>query len=265
MLFPEVPRVIYEASSLLEVICQLRFPAILKIDNEVPADFQDIIREEFPNFIDKAQISFGVGPLVKDQIESGALISELPSQSSKNYEFNSEGEKWKVNLARNFLALSSRDYKRWEEFKTYLNIPLNSLIGNYAPSHYSRIGLRYRNVIKRSAIGLDNIDWNELLQTHILGILDYSEVCKNVQSFENRHDIRLSENGDFVRLVTMLVRLDDDDDEVCFLIDADFYNIGRFDLEGSIEKLDYFNKEATRLFRWCISERLHEAMKPKIL
>ena len=47
MAFPEVERVIYERNPLDEVICQLRFPAILKID-EPPIAFQEQIRTRYP-------------------------------------------------------------------------------------------------------------------------------------------------------------------------------------------------------------------------
>ncbi|MBL8785507.1 MAG: TIGR04255 family protein, partial [Deltaproteobacteria bacterium] len=47
---PESPRVIYASNPLADVICQVRFPRILRIDNELPADFQDAIRGQFPHF-----------------------------------------------------------------------------------------------------------------------------------------------------------------------------------------------------------------------
>ena len=56
-----------------------------------------------------------------------------------------------------------------------------------------------------------------------------------------------------------------DDGEICYMIDADFYNAGKVPVEGAIEKLDYFNKHASRLLRWCITDRLHQAMEPQAL
>ena len=53
MPFPEVKRVIYKKNPLDRVICQLRFAPILKIDAEIPADFQEMIRADFPNYSEK--------------------------------------------------------------------------------------------------------------------------------------------------------------------------------------------------------------------
>ena len=42
-MFSNDERVIYAKRQLVEVICQLRFPEILKIDVSEPADFQERI------------------------------------------------------------------------------------------------------------------------------------------------------------------------------------------------------------------------------
>lgn len=44
MLFPPTQRVIYHKNPLVEVVCQLRFPTILKIDAEIPVAFQEAVR-----------------------------------------------------------------------------------------------------------------------------------------------------------------------------------------------------------------------------
>ena len=49
-MFSNEPRCIYRSNQLAEVICQLRFPEILKIPTETPAAFQDAIREDFPRY-----------------------------------------------------------------------------------------------------------------------------------------------------------------------------------------------------------------------
>ena len=54
--FPEAPRVIYDKAPLSRVICQLRFPSVLKIESSIPADFQERIRGRFPVFEKSNQI-----------------------------------------------------------------------------------------------------------------------------------------------------------------------------------------------------------------
>ena len=50
-MFSNEDRCLYSKSPLAEVICQLRFPQILIIGTQVPAEFQETIRDEFPQYI----------------------------------------------------------------------------------------------------------------------------------------------------------------------------------------------------------------------
>ena len=48
MPFPRSEKVIYQKPPLVEVICQLRFPANLRIEASSPVEFQDAVKAEFP-------------------------------------------------------------------------------------------------------------------------------------------------------------------------------------------------------------------------
>ena len=51
MHFEEFDRVEYKHNILFEVVFQASFPKIVKISQEVPAEFQDIVRKEgYPEF-----------------------------------------------------------------------------------------------------------------------------------------------------------------------------------------------------------------------
>ena len=51
MLFSDRPRTRYGNAPTHEVICQLRFSTILSINTTEPADFQEAIRGEFPQYV----------------------------------------------------------------------------------------------------------------------------------------------------------------------------------------------------------------------
>ncbi|MFM6395678.1 TIGR04255 family protein, partial [Planktothrix sp.] len=50
MKLPDYERVIYQRTPLIEVLGQLRFPTILKINNQEPYEFQEKIRFDYPIF-----------------------------------------------------------------------------------------------------------------------------------------------------------------------------------------------------------------------
>jgi len=264
MPFPESDRVIYKINTLGKVICQLRFPPILKIDAEIPYEFQDRIRDAFPNYSEKREIRIEFPSDAKVKIPPDVLNQLAHSTGSNNYEFSSENGEWVINLTRTFISLSANNYRRWEEFVGKLVTPLDALVDIYSPSHYSRVGLRYINIISRSALGLDDVDWNELLSPWILGVLGSKDIGSHVGDFESKYEINLSDNKSIVRLITQFVE-SIDSGELGYKIDSDFFNSSKTTIDDAMETLNYFNSRGSRLIRWCITDRLHEAMEPEAL
>ena len=103
MLFSNEDRVIYDRSPLHEVICQIRFPDILAIEAKEPADFQEAIRADFPRYLLKKDQP---APKITGFVD-GAPQVDRPAPVS-NYHFVSADNMWKLNLTRNFIALSAK-------------------------------------------------------------------------------------------------------------------------------------------------------------
>jgi uncharacterized protein (TIGR04255 family) len=264
MPFPKVQRVIYKNNPLDQVICQLRFPPILRIDAQLPAGFQERIRADYPNLAESQGIRFQPPDSLKAQIPGEILGLMMSAPETKNYEFSSEDGRWRINLTRAFLALTTTTYRKWETFQAKLAMCLQALIDEYSPAFFSRIGLRYTNVIRRSILGLDGVDWTELLKPHVLGVLASPEVGKYVRNFETQHEIHLGDGASVVRMTTKLAK-PVDDDETCYVIDSDFYCEARTAVDATMQRLDYLHARASRLIQWCITERLHQAMEPERL
>jgi uncharacterized protein (TIGR04255 family) len=258
MLFPESRRVIYGKNPLEEVICQLRFPPILRIDTEIPAAYQERIRHEYPLFLEpqEEENSLGIPP------EIAKLVGgKMPFHVGRSFNFLSADEKWKVTLTRDFLALSTLKYERWEQFKERLKVPLDALVSHYQPVFFTRIGLRYRNVIRRSALALGNVEWSALLKQTILGELADPNLSGAIESATRDLVFKLDGHGKL--RVKHGLAPSKATSEVCYLIDSDFFTEERTGTNNAIGILDTFNQQSGRLFRWCIQDRLHEAMGPR--
>src|SRR6266540_2022315 len=183
-LFPASPRVIYAKAPLRQVICQLRFPPILRIESTAPADFQDRIRATFP--------------LLERQVQQMNLVEGVPAEFAQllvnaptgtSYIFRTEDQSHTLTLAPDWLAFSTTKYTRWEAFRALLDPPLNALIEIYKPTFFSRIGLRYQNSIQRSALNLTEHRWADLLRPEILGALALPQFEANI--VEVRKSIRV--------------------------------------------------------------------------
>jgi len=262
MPFPESHRVRFKKNPLRQVICQLRFPPILKIDTGIPADFQDRIRNSFPNFseISEWKIEF-------PKVIGGALPPEIADQVSqsagnKNYSFLTEDEKNKINLTRTFIALSTINYHVWEEFRSMLENILKIFVDIYNPSYYSRIGLRYIDIITRSELGLKDVDWNSLLKPHVLGIISDPYVGKNVEDYESKYLIGLEDGESIVRIISKLINNEPTNEDL-FVIDSDFFGTQKIAPNNVMELLNFYNTRASRLINWAILPRLFDAMEPE--
>jgi uncharacterized protein (TIGR04255 family) len=262
MPFQERPRVIYKRNPLKEVICQLKFPPILLIDSKLPAGFQERIRGSYPIL---REIAVPQAPSIVGLPEelSNLLGMGLPGGRITR-EFLSADEKWKVSLSRDFLALTCTDYVRWELFKEHLQLPFNALVEEYAPSFCVRVGLRYRDVIEKSMPGLDpTVTWKDLLQPHIAGELVSPEIAGHIRGALRQLIVQLDNEMGQVQIQHGLSQNKKTGEPVYF-IDSDFSTSDdqKTEIGRVIERLNYFNRQAARLFRWCITDRLHNAMEP---
>ena len=257
MLFPDTEKVQYERPSLIEVICELRFPEVLKIESETPADFQDRVRFEYPLFEKRSPLALGIPAEVLRELPLELKVEGGPS----SYHFSSEDGRWTVALNSGSMSLSTREYRRWSDFKTHLELPFVALRDVYSPAFFSRIGLRYRNVIRPSELDLTNCSWSDLIQPYMAGVLAIEDVRDAIQVSVQQLLIRLPDDSGMVRINHGLLT-HKESGEHCYSIDNDFFIETRTEVNDGFEKLNLFKTVAATLFRWCITDRLHHAMRP---
>ena len=253
--FPDSPRVVYRKNPLELVICQLRFPAILRIGSEPPAAFQEAIRAEYPLFREVASINVpsDVPP------EVATLVRNLGAGAPGTYDFLSADEQWSVGLTRDFVALTSRSYTRWEEFRARLKSVIDVVVDEYSPPFFTRVGLRYQDAICPISMELGERDWRKLISPYILGELSVEAVAN--AAAEATRTLVMRVPGGTVRIRHGLGERRDTN-ESCYIIDADFFTDERTGVNEAIQTLAVFNRNAGRFYRWCITDKLHDALGP---
>jgi len=206
------------------------------------------------------EVPQGVPPVVAELIKRA-----LPKRELIGYEFASGDENWRVTLTRDSIALSTSRYERWERFREHLEGPLQALIAIYAPAFFTRVGLRYQDLIQKSSLGLPaTTKWSELIKPHIAGVYGVPELEASVEESSSQVLISLPEFKGKVRVNYGIVQAVEQE-EKCFLIDGDYYTEERTKADAVDGILSYFNKQSGRLFRWCIEERLQKAMDPQLV
>ena len=262
MLFSDRPRSHYSNSQLREVICQLRFPTILTINNVEPADFQEMIRNEFPQYFRREE---SPAPKISGYGTPNARLE--PQSSITNYHFVSADGLWKLNLTRDFISLATLKYSDWETFARYLDRPLAAFIQLYKPAYFQRVGLRYINAFSRQKMGLENTSFSELFSSSYLGPLSEPDVSEE-NILNSGCDLLLKlDNSCHAKIHAGPGRIKNNsqqahpDPEVKFIFDLDLSMSGNLPCTLAAAGLETLHGHSTRIFEGAITDTLRDALK----
>ena len=262
MLFSDRARSHYPNAPLHEVICQLRFPTMLTINNAEPADFQEAIRAEFPQYARRQDTA---APKITGLGGPSPKVEQQPPVT--NYNFLSADGKWKLNLTKDFIALSTLRYSGWPEFARMLDKPLASFIRIYKPAYFQRVGLRYVNLVSRRKLGLEDTPWTELIAPAYTGPLQEPDVaedsvlncgCDLLVKLDSSCQAKVHAGPG--RIKTNVPNTPQDP-EVKFIFDMDLSMNGQTPCTLAAAALETLHGHSTRLFEGAVTDRLRNAME----
>jgi len=238
--FPKYEDVPLAKPPLREVICQVRFPVILRIIDERPSEFQERIRQRFPEL-----------QVQRPLVISGSVAKPDASVDLKPplYRFHGRNRTWTVSLAPDSYALSTSAYEHWPEFAGELEKVTEAVLQTYDIPYASRIGLRYINVIDRSFTKSARLeDVYALLRPELSALLVTSAIMEPVYAIS---DIRATTGDDRFTFRCGLSQMADSD-ELGFVLDFDCYAEGQLSLEDLSARGDRYHTLIYGAFRWCI-------------
>ena len=255
MPFPPSARVLYKRNPLKEVICQLRFPPVLEIASEPPTKFQNRVRKTYPLYEEEnPQIPAEMGDMGRQ------LGIRLGSEGTA-YKFLTEDSQRFISLSSGYVAVTDHSYKRWESFRDEVELACSAL-QIHEPAFYTRVGLRYRDVIDRREIGMESSPWEVLLRPDLIGLVGLPEVAGTLDSIKNEASIKIDDvPGGEVTLRHGYVTTPDGGRDT-YIIDVDLYTGERSRCDDVLGILDVFHDISGNLFRWAISPELHSALGP---
>lgn len=258
-MFSSEKRCILKNNQLAEVICQLRFPEILMINEKAPAEFQEAIRCDFPQYSHRNETPV---PKIVGVPGNFSLDNQ---RSTPNYQFVSADGIWRVNLTSKFISLACTRYTCWEDFAKHLDKPLASFIQVYKPAYFERVGLRYLNFISRKKLSLEGIPFSDLIQNAYLGLLAEEDVPEHT-ALRSSVDSELTIPGGCrlkLHAGPGMVKVNGkQDNEVRFVFDQDLFMNGKIPVNISAGALQTLHSQAYSVFRGAITDTLFEAMEP---
>jgi uncharacterized protein (TIGR04255 family) len=249
-------RSIYGRNPLAEVIVAVKFPRQLTLEQQLPVELQASIKDRYPILQLK---NFAAYPLPASLTEATA-----PNQAlfvSKQFEFLSEDKKHQVSVTPDLLALTTTSYTRWEDFIERFSAVFSSFCSIYEPPLFTRVGLRYKDIIDKAALGLATMPWDRLINSDLLRPFTF-------------FSLDLDKNPDFTATVGLELGdaqmrvnygfVQGPEKQTAFLIDTDCYVDPATlrepkDAMGAVEGL---HKYTSLAFSSCITDELHSALQP---
>ena len=138
--FPKVQRVELQQSPLVLVVCQIRFPAIVDLDERhPPGKFQRLLKFRYPVADIRQNLSLEV-----PQPEIVRASREV------FWSFEDPQREWTVSIGQRFLSLETKRYRTFNEFIKRFRAVLDAARKVHPIEIRERIGLRYVDRIARS-------------------------------------------------------------------------------------------------------------------
>ena len=257
MRFEEFERVEYEHNILFEVLFQARFPEIMKISQEGPAEFQDILRKEgYPEFNSDIPV---LPPDIPKELERVISID-------KTFHFLSEEKDWKISLAKNFIAFTCNgNYANYADFRERLEKVLQIFSRVYEPSYFTRVGLRYKNIANRTSLPHLKHGIKVFIPEHIFPELATSiaEDIETLQKVSLFNDKNIKANViHILSEVSGKFRRKEFANEKSYVIDIDCFSESKTgEINDVLTRCGTFKRLSWNIFQWSITDTLREAME----
>lgn len=244
--FPRQPEIQLAHPPLEEVVCQVRIPLILRISREEPIDFQEQIRQRFPQlqWEDGVQVQFPVPG--NPNVPSAEFKPRL-------FRFINSDEHTAVSLTVNFFALSTHHYTHWQDFAADLQLTYDAVQNVYQPAYATRIGLRYINRLTLANTHTqDKEALFSLLRPELTAMLRGSVwqdaadmVCQLTFS-------------DQTAQLHFRIAYEEVENAPTFLLDFDYFEKGNLPLADLIERCDQYHAIIYNAFRWSLLDETIE-------
>ena len=251
--FPIVADIHLANAPLREVICQVKFPTILRVAREEPAELQERIRARFPVL----EIERGVVIEVKE-IKPGGRVGFPPPI----YRLCNPDKTCTASLGPDFYALSTTAYRHWADFADHLAYLAEAMQAVYDLPYATRIGLRYINALDASLTDSQEFDQVLDLLRDELTVMLRTDVILSPETAMQR--IQVTSDGDRFTLRYGLAH-EGTPAEPRFILDFDHYVEGNNSLDGLLARCDRYHRHIYHAFRWCIAEGKLAVFQPASL
>jgi uncharacterized protein (TIGR04255 family) len=248
--FPRQRELRLRKAPLAEVICQVRFPPILRIIREEPGEYQEVVRKRFP------LLEVQQGFVLKTP---GLGSPETPSAETRGriYRFSTADRHTSISLAADFFAVSTSQYCHWPDFAADLALASEATLAVYQPAFASRIGLRFVNRLTHANTGTRDVEelW-EMLRPELVAPLR-SAAWSNPATMLCQLVL-----PDEPAKLTIRTAFGVEEDAPFLVLDFDYFEEDSLQLDDLLARCERYHTVIYDAFRWCIPEEKMIAFGP---
>jgi uncharacterized protein (TIGR04255 family) len=134
----------------------------------------------------------------------------------------------------------------------------------YSPPYVTRTGLRYRDFIDIADLGVREVPLPKLVNPTLAAEFSLEFMRPRVKESYHRIVMAIGDPGPLLALQYGWL-VGPKSSEPCFMVDSDFYEEQQMALLDALTRLDDWNREAGRMFRWVVQDALRDALRPELL
>ena len=238
--FPRQRELRLRKAPLAEVICQIRFPPILRITREEPSSFQEIIRKRFPILEMEQGFALRMPGLGSPEAASAETQRRI-------FRFQAADHLVSITLAPDFCAVSTNRYSHWSDFAADLALASEATLSVYEPAFASRIGLRFVNRFTRANTGAQDVGelWG-MLRPGLVAPL-HGEAWSDPSSML----LQLVVPDDPAKLA-IRTAYGVEDGEPFLVLDFDYFEEGGLPLDDLLTRCGRYHAIIYDAFHWCV-------------
>ena len=231
----------YKRNFLRQAVCELRFPTLLELgDSRPPASLVSALRKEYPHLELANEVTLGIGVANHD--------------SSNTHIFRSAKMTWSVSIKQSALTIETTAYTEYENLKERVLRAVDAASKVIDSDFFTRIGLRYVNVIDTG--GDDPADgWiNPVLVAPLR-----AGCFSGVQEYAGKLQLAAIDGGCLLQH-GIRIKPQQRPGETIFpeyLLDIDTYR-NEVALSDTAKALDLMHAQAFDFFDWAIGEKARE-------
>lgn len=226
----------YKLNFLKQAVCELRFPTLMELgDSRPPSALVAALRKEYPHLELANQVTIGVG---------------ASTGSSNAHIFRSSKFDWTVSLSQSSLSIETTAYKGFPQMRERILRVVDAAAKIIDSDFFTRVGLRYINVIDVDEDPTDG--WvnpalvQPVLSRHFTGIQEYAgrlQLLADDGGCLLQHGIRLKKPA-----------RDGKASSPEYLLDIDS-NRNDVALSDTAEALDAMHNQVFDIFDWSLGEK----------